>query len=189
VIANLQKRLATTRTRARPETWLFSTLKSKKEFIEEAPKQLEDEARKQWAEKEFEQALEARYDTITLRLEPSVSLAASFTDGEISLSIDGITVIDGIFVDEHDGAFILAQWKVLVSTFSITERTDGKKLCTALRKLAVPDNSAVVRQIIDLEHELAAGEAEIRRQEAELNSITYGLYQLSEQEITIVERQ
>ena len=57
-----------------------------------------------------------------------------------------------IFLDEKDGAFILAQWKVLAQTFSITEKTDGKKLCAALRKLAVTDNSALVEQIIDLEN-------------------------------------
>jgi hypothetical protein len=188
LIADLQKRLATTRSKSRPETWLFSNLKGKKDLIEDAPKQLEDEARKQWAEKEFEGALSARYEAITLRLEPGVSLAASFTGGEISFSIDGITVIDRIFVTEHEGVFILAQWKVLASTFGITEKTDGRKLCTALRKLAVPDNAALVKQIIDLEHELSATEAEIHRQERELNRVTYDLYQLSEQEITMIER-
>jgi hypothetical protein len=187
LIANLQRRLATTRTRARPETWLFSSLKGKRDLIEEAPKQLEDEARKQWAEKAFERALAARYDTITLRLEPNVILAASLRDGELSFSIDGITMIDRIFVDEHEGAFILAQWKVLASTFAITEKTDGKKLCAALRRLAVPDNPAVVQQIIQLEYELASTDAEIRCQEEELNKTTYSLYQLSEEEIAMVE--
>jgi hypothetical protein len=167
---------------------LFPTLKGKKDLIAEAPKQLDQEARKQWAEKEFEQAVMARYETITLRLEPGVTLAASFMDGELSFSIEGTTVIDRIFVDAHEGTFIVAQWKVLASTFIITEKTDGKKLCAALRKLAVPDNPSVVQQIIDLEQALATTDAEIRRQENELNQITYGLYQLSEQEIAIVER-
>jgi hypothetical protein len=39
-------------------------------------------------------------------------------------------------VTEAEGTFILAQWRVLATTFSITERTAGKKPCAALRKLA-----------------------------------------------------
>jgi hypothetical protein len=167
---------------------VFSTLKGKKEFLEDAPKQLEAEARKQWAEKEFEQALAARYETITVRLEPGVSLAASFTEGELSFLINGIIAVDRIFLDEHEGVFILAQWKVLASTFVVSENTDGKRLCTALRRLAVPDNAALVKQIIDLEHELSVTDAEIRRQERELNQITYDLYQLSDEEIAMIER-
>ncbi|MDP3076099.1 Eco57I restriction-modification methylase domain-containing protein [Bradyrhizobium sp.] len=187
LIAKLQKRLVVTRTRSRPETWLFSGLKAKKEILEGAPKQLEPDARKQWAEKEFERALAARYDEITLRLDAGVSLAASFTGGELSFSIAGITAIDRIFLDEHEGIFIVAQWKVLASTLAITENTEGKKLCNALRRLAVPDNDAVVKQIIDLERELSANDAEIRRQEAELNKVVYDLYQLTQQEISMVE--
>ena len=63
-----------------------------------------------------------------------------------------------------EGEFIVA-WKVLASTFSITEKTDGKKLSNALLKVAVADNAAIVQQVIALEGELAALETDILARE------------------------
>ena len=68
--------------------------------------------------------------------------------------IDGVPVANRIFVSAEEGEFILAQWKVLAATFTVTEKTDGKKLANGLRKLTVADNIAVVQQIIALEREL-----------------------------------
>jgi hypothetical protein len=103
-------------------------------------------------------------------------------------SIDGIPVIDHIFVHEKEGNFILAQWKVIAATFSITEKTDGKKLCTTLRKLAVEDHAAIVSQIIELERQPSAVEGDINRQEAEMNSLVYSLYGLTESEVATIEK-
>jgi hypothetical protein len=50
-------------------------------------------------------------------------------------------------VTEAEGTFIFAQWKMRATTFSITERTAGKKLGDALRKLTANDGSPVVLQI------------------------------------------
>ena len=82
----------------------------------------------------------------------------------------------------------LAQWKVLATIFSITERTAGKKLCNALRKLATNDGSAVVSQIMALERELASMDAEIARQESEINALVYALYGFSAEEIEMMEK-
>ena len=117
-----------------------------------------------------------------------MALYAAFADGVLSFSIDGVTVIDRIFESKAEGAFILAQRKVLATTFSITERTAGKKLCGALRRLATNDGSAVVSQIMALERELAALDADIARQESEMNALVYALYGLSAEEIEMVEK-
>ena len=45
VVAELGKRLATVRRRNRPETWLFPTLKPKKELAQDAPVRLDEEAK------------------------------------------------------------------------------------------------------------------------------------------------
>ena len=77
---------------------------------------------------------------------------------------------------------------MLATTFSITERTAGKKLCGALRRLATNDGSAVVPQIMALERELALLDAEIAHQERAMNALVYGLYGLSAEEIEMVEK-
>jgi hypothetical protein len=75
---------------------------------------------------------------------------------------------------------------VLAATFAITERTDCKKLATALRRLAAPDNPALVGQIVTLEAELSALDADIRRQEAGMNDLVNRLYNLTEAETRMV---
>jgi hypothetical protein len=131
--------------------------------------------------------LAVRHDTITVRLQPGASITPEFKDGELTVSIDGVPVIERIFVDAVEGEFIAAQWKVLVATFAISEMTDGKKLANSLRNLAVPDNPALVQQIIALEGELSALDAEIARQEAEMNALVNRLYDLSEAERILIQ--
>jgi hypothetical protein len=73
------------------------------------------------------------------------------------------------------------------TTGSISERAAGKRLCDALPKLAAnDDDSPVVSQIIALERELASLDAEIARQEREMNKLVYALYSLSAEEIETV---
>lgn len=187
-LVRIERRLSATRQRSRPETWLFPDLKSKDELIAAAPARLDADEKRQWAEQRYDADLAARYAAISDRLRPGASLAAAFTGGELSFAIDGVPVIDRIFVSASEGEFIAAQWKVLAAIFSITEKTDGKKLANALRKLAVADNPAVVQQIIALEQELSAIEAAIGRQEAEMNALVYRLYDLTEAEIALVGR-
>jgi hypothetical protein len=173
-LVSLAKRMATVRRRSKPETWLFPGLHSKREFEADAPASLDIVGRREWASRQFKDALEARHSAIKQRLSPGAALDAFFVDGELSFSIDGITVIDRIFESEADGTFILAQWKVLATTISITEKTTGEKLCNALRKLATNDGSPAVAQIMAQERELAIIEADINRQERALHGFVNG---------------
>ncbi len=166
---------------------MFPDLKSKRELESEAPATLDAEGRREWATKRSDDALAGKHEAITERLHPSATLDAAFANGELSFSVDGVTVIDRIFELDPEGIFILAQWKVLATTFSITARTTGKRLCAGLRKLAASDGSPAVTQIMTLEQELAKTEDEISRQEREMDAIVYALCGLTNDEIALVE--
>jgi hypothetical protein len=114
-------------------------------------------------------------------------MAAELENGELRFYVDGVPAIDRIFVDDEEGPFIAAQWKLLAATFSVTPSTDGKKLSAALRRLGVPDNPAAVQQIIEFQGRLAELEVEIADAEREMNALLYRLYQLSPDEIRLVE--
>ena len=77
---------------------------------------------------------------------------------------------------------------MLATTFSVTERTVGKTLCDALRKLATNDGSPVILAIMALEREPASLDAEIARQEREMNALVYALYSLSAEETEMAEK-
>ena len=182
----IARRLSTARTRNNAETWLFPGLKSKRDLIADAPARLDADKKREWAEQRYALDLATRHDAISARLVPGASLSASFNDGELSVAVDGVPIIDRIFVDAAEGEFVLAQWKLLAATFAISEKTDGKKLAMALRKLVVADNPALVQQIVSLEAELSALEAKIAGQEAEMNTLVYQLYGLTEGERQMV---
>jgi hypothetical protein len=165
---------------------LFVGLTPKRDLIAEAPVRLDADKKREWAEQRYDLDLAARYDAISARLSPGASLSPAFTEGELSVAVDGVPIIDRIFVDAAEGEFILAQWKLLAATFAITEKTDGKKLANALRKLVVADNPALVQQIIALEAELSKLEADIAGQEAAMNALINRLYGLTEAEVQMV---
>ena len=183
----IARRLSTLRRRNRPETWLFPDVRPEAELLADAPSRLDDEQKSAWAKQNFDRSLDAAHDALTQRLRPGAALSAAFASGELSFAIDGVSVIDRIFLAEAEGEFVVAQWKVLAATFAVTQSTDGRKLANALRKLAVPDGSALVRQIIDLEAELSALEAEIAMKEAAMNALVGRLYGLSEAEALLVQ--
>lgn len=188
ILAKIERRLSTVRAAPKPETWLFPSLKSKQALAADAPRNLDAEKKRDWAKKQYDLKLDAELDAITARLRPGVQLSAAFDDGELSFSIDGAPIIERIFLDKAEGEFIVAQWKVLASTFSVTENTKGKKLADSLRKLAETDNKAIMEQVIALEGELSTLEVEIARKEAEINDLIARLYGLTEAEKALVQR-
>jgi hypothetical protein len=187
-LTKIAQRLSTVRTRSKPETWLFPLLKSKRDLLAAAPARLSDDKKRVWADRRYELDLAAAHDLITARLRPGAALSAAFSAGELSFSIDGVRVVERIYVADAEGEFVVAQWKILAATFSITDNTDGKKLANALRKLAVQDNLAVVQQVIALEAELSVIEERLAAEERDMNALVDHLYGLSKAEAGLLAR-
>ena len=155
ILTKIEQRLSSVPARNKPETWLFPKVTSKRDLLAAAPARLDAEQKREWADQHYKLELSSAQDVIGIRLQTGVILSASFSEGELSFSIDGIRVVEHIYVSDAEGEFINAQWKVLAATFGITEKTNGQKLGNALRKLAVKDNPAVVQQVIMLAAELS----------------------------------
>ena len=182
------RRRSVLRARRRPEAWLFPDLPSLAELEAQAPNALDDEQRNGWVRQRFNQELAGRHESLGARLSPGVELSAELADGELRFLVDGVVAVDRVFVHDEEGPFIAAQWKVLAASMPVTASTDGKKLSSSLRLLAVAiDNPAAVRQIIDLERGLDTVEARIAAAESEINQLLYGLYDLSPEEIRLIE--
>ncbi len=131
LLAGIARRLGIVRTCARPEPWLFAGLLPATDRDANAPTGLDTAGRRAWARATYETDLQARWDALGSALRPGVALDAELADRELRLLVDGVPVLHHIFVQSVEGAFLLAQWKVLASTLSVTERLDGKALCSA----------------------------------------------------------
>lgn len=187
LLVEIARRMDVVVARARPDNWLFPDLPSIAQLDEMAPAQLDHTERRAWANLRREHELGSRLDRLGESLHPGVSMGASFEAGELRFFIDGAPAIERIFMDEDEGVFVLAQWKLIASSFSVTTNTTGKKLANALRKVATTAPGAVRDQIIDRERALSAIEERIVAAEADMNGHVYGLYGLTPDEITLVE--
>lgn len=187
LLKEIARRCETLRYRSKVESWVFPVLKSKRELEDEAPAKLDREQKKAWANKEYQLALDALLSDLGAMLTPDATLDAEFNDGELKFFIDGHPVVEQVFLPAAEGEFIAAQWKVLASTYSVTEKTDGRKFVNALRKIGESSNPAVVVQIIEKQKELSRIEAEIATAEAEINTLVYRLYGLSAADVAIIE--
>ncbi|MCR9219072.1 MAG: BREX-1 system adenine-specific DNA-methyltransferase PglX [Alphaproteobacteria bacterium] len=186
-MAALARRLSATPQKAKPERWLFPDLAPARSLQADAPARLDAQARRDWAKRKAEEARDARLAALGARLYPGVALDAALEDGELKFLIDGAPAVDRIFLSEEDGRFVLAQWKHVAASFAVTERTDGKKLANALRKVVETDNAALRTQVIELQRRIAEIDAEIDAKEREINQLTYRLYGLSDAEVQRVE--
>lgn len=181
------KRVAALPKRNKPLSWLFVELTPKKDLQADAPTHLDAQKKRDWAKRTYDETLDARYDAITARLSPGIDLGARLEAGELIFTAGSIPILDNIYVDDDEAPFILAQWTYLASTFSITASTTGKRLCNALRNLAVTDNKAVIDQVINLQGELSDIEADIDVAEHEMNALVYELFGLSNTQISHIE--
>ena len=187
LLLDIERRTQVLHFRNKPVTWLFPGLATTRELQDDAPTTLEGADRREWARARYEQKLGARHALLGAYLSPGVGMDASFDGGELKFFVDGIPVVQQVFVDDAEGRFILAQWKLLASTFSVTKKTDGKKLANALRKIGETDNPAIVDQVITLQGAVSDIEEKIDAAEASINAQIYALYGLSEEDIRRIE--
>ena len=188
ILEDIDRRRTVLRNRSRPDKWLFPDLPSLEDLEAQAPRTLDIEKRSNWARQRFNEALARRHDRLGERLSPGVELSAELTGGELHFLIDGVVVVDRVFVDDEEGPFIAAQWKVLAATMNVTASSNGKKLSSSLRRLAVAaDNREAARQIIEYERELEVVETQIADAETETSQLLYSLYDLDEDDIRQVE--
>ena len=88
----------------------------------EAPQRLDAEAREQWASERYAEALEASRNDLGANLRPGVAMAGELENDELRFYVDGAPAVDRVFVNDEEGPFIAAQWKLLAASFSVTPK-------------------------------------------------------------------
>ena len=189
ILEEIDHRRSVLRIQSRPEKWLFPDLPSLEELEGQAPRTLDIEQRSNWARQRLNAELDGRYDRLSERLSPGVELAAELIGGELRFLIDGVVIIDRVFVGDEEGPFIAAQWKVLAATIRVTASSNGKRLSSLLRRLAfAADNPEASQQIIEFEHELETIEGQIADAETQINQLLYNAYGFGEDDIRQIEQ-
>lgn len=169
------------------ESWLFGDVGNMAAWREKAPLELRGRARTAWARREREARLSERLEPIARRLRAGAELAVVERRGELGLMIDGISVLDSVFVDTEEAPFIAAQWRQMARQTNITAAFDASRLVRLLLAIEKTEHQALRAQVIELDMNIRKLDAEIDAREHEMNELLYGLYDLTAEERELVE--
>ena len=185
-LRKIEHRLSYCSAEEQPEKWLCPSVHDAKHWKTNAPADLPAREKTRWAKEQFTRCMEERFQALSLAMRPGISFAPRFQDGELSISIGGAVAIDGIFLDEDEGQQALLSWCHLARTLNLTEGLKPKAFAKKLRTIYRSNNSSLISQWVKLDKEIASLELNIEHKETELNRLAYDLYQLTEDEISMV---
>jgi hypothetical protein len=168
------------------ESWIWADVADLKSLGKSAPAGLKGREITSWAKEERERRLDRRLARI--KAIAGSRLTVALERGELKLSIEGFTVIAGVFPPPEEAKFIAAQWRHKIRGLNITENFDPGRLVKSLLKLRTTSNPAIMEQVARLDEEIVALEAQIAKLETGINSIVYHLFGLSPQEIELIEK-
>ncbi|MDP2827329.1 MAG: Eco57I restriction-modification methylase domain-containing protein [Sulfuricellaceae bacterium] len=140
-----------------------------------------------WACEQAEHALAGKLGALSARLSPRAAFEVTHEAGELALKADGMPVLSA-WLDAAEGEFVAAQWRQALRATRITPAMTAKKLVGELLKIKATENSALSKQVIELDRELSAIRFELAAKEREINAAVYALYGLSAEEIARIER-
>ncbi len=172
----------------RDEGWLWADVKPVADFKKTPQAEgLKGRELTAWAKLQRELALTRHLDTLNAMLRPGVRLSVANEYGELKVLANGAALIEGIFVDEAEAAFIAAQWRHKARQTNVTEKFDAKRLVNLLLKLRQTANDAICQQVVKIDADIQALDEQIAQAEADMNRLTYRLYGLTAEEIRLVE--
>lgn len=183
----LEKRYAACAEKKRSEDWLFPQAGTQDDWKEQAPDDMQAREKTKWAKEQRKLKLEECLEHIEARLSPSAELEARYDDGELRFLIDGVPVIENVYVNDADGRHILTYWQHLARTLSITEKFKAKTLADKLRTTPMTGNADLSAQIADLSNDVDTLNQHITVRETELNEVVYKLFKLTPVERQMVE--
>jgi len=171
----------------RDEGWLWADVKSVSILKKEAPNELKGRELTAWARKQRELKLMAHYDMIDAMLRPRVNLSVDSAYGELKILVNGISLISGIYLSEEEVDFVSAQWRQKLRRTNVTEKFDAKRLIKLLLNLRKTQNKVIEKQVVSIDREIQELDIVLENVENDMNKLTYKLYDLTEEEIEIVE--
>ncbi len=185
--ASLARRFEACEVEQKPVEWLWpSQVRGIDAWKAKAPADLSTRQKANWAKEQQAKQIEFATDALKDRLRPGAHLEVELVKGELRVHDDGTTVLDGVFVNAKEAKQVLIDWRNYLRVNPITETPDAVNLASNLQCVRTTDNTAVAKQIADLDADLARVGREIAKAEDSLNKMADSLYGLSAAEISIV---
>lgn len=154
-------------------------------LADEAPKafKLKPDKRK-WADARLDELEAGKLAAMQALLDARMRLSVEAQDGELALLANGAPALRRIYADAGHVDLVLAYWRLQLMAQGWT---DAGRLSADMRRPPSDVASPAARQFIEKVNELAAENAAIATEEAEMNALLYRLYRLSDDERSLVE--
>jgi type I restriction-modification system DNA methylase subunit len=182
----LEKRFDACPIKKHNDDWLFPEIGKIDHWKAKAPNDLSARDKTKWAKEQRDLKIEEKIEGIDTRLNPSAVFDARFIEGEMVFTVDGVPVIDKVFVNDKDGQHILTYWQHIARTTSVTEKFKAQTLINKLCATPMTENTDLAAQISTLTDEIDALDVDIAARETALNEIIYDLYALTEEERRVI---
>ncbi|UQB41881.1 Eco57I restriction-modification methylase domain-containing protein [Thiomicrospira microaerophila] len=190
-LAQFDKRLTSTQMLAEPKdlAWLWADIQpinDLKKSDQAKATGLKGKELTEWAKQQAQKVLDKNLQPLASQLNAKTKLVVQYQDGELSLLANGIEVITQYITDEQ-AALIVPQWRQVIRTTNITPSVTADKLVGHLLNLKTTHNASLIQQLNTLDTALATLQTQIQTKETQLNQHTYQLYNLTQNEIALIE--
>ena len=156
------------------------------DLTQDAPASLKFRAEREvWAKAELATKEAACIASLQVYLDSGTKPEAKFQGGELRLAANDKAIIQGVYLDDGEGALAQNYWHYLLLTRG---NTSAKVLAERLCCLPNAPSAAVSRQFSALVQELATLRDDIDARELQLNERLYKLYDLTTNERILVEK-
>jgi hypothetical protein len=186
--ALLDRRLSACATRAEKEEWLFAgQVTALAALKRQAPSAFQVREKTAWAKGLQAMEIEAAQQRVAMLLTSGATLSVAFEQGELRLTANGMPVFDRIFLEDEEGPFFAAQWRLALRGRRFVGEPGAAALANALRRIARTDNTALQRQVIALVGRVLAYDAAIARNDALLEAALDAAYGLTAAERAVID--
>lgn len=151
----------------------------------DAPAALSGRELTAWAKTRHEETLQSRLDQLDALLQPGARFEVANTADDIRVTVGGSEALR--VYDKPDTPFVAAQWRHALRDANVTEAFDGKRLLRLLLDLRATADRALRDRMVALDAEITALDAEIAAAEQGINTVVYRLYQLTRDDIAVIE--
>lgn len=138
-----------------------------------------------WAKQQHTAALQERHDTLNALLQPGATLTVTNTEDELALHIAGREALR--LYDKPGTPFLASQWRHALRDLNVTEAFNASRLIKHLLTLRTTTEEPLRQRILALDEEITELNRTIAAKESELNTLIYQLYNLTPEEIAMVE--
>jgi len=170
----------------RDKRWLWADVKPVAAIKKDAQPELKGRELTAWAKSQRELKLAAHLESINPMLRPGIKLTVTHESGVVKLLAEGVTLIEWYLL-EGEASFIAAQWRQKARRTNVTEKFNAKTLVNLLLKLRKTDNLGIKEQVVQIDTDILTIDKQIAQAEVDMNSLSYRLYKLTDEEIRLVE--